>query len=199
MFIRFRTGGVGYKVTRESDDSWTLVMSQRQKLLTSLWYGCFLTTACFLMKFHHTSALLFMQWLAPSTSCFSLAISVTNDRNDNIRAHALFSFCAALLKLSYLYSIASWRSISLNKAIYTRSAPWPTKLHGNVSTNYVDGRGGISFLGLGDFRQVTPVVSGAGESPSLAASEKSSLCSYRKKIGFSHSTPLSAASITHAS
>ena len=25
--------------------------------------------------------------------------ALTNDRNDNIRAHALFSFCAALLKL----------------------------------------------------------------------------------------------------
>jgi len=34
--------------------------------------------------------------------------------------------------------------------------------------------GGILFLGLGDFRQVAPVVSGAGESPSLAASMKSS-------------------------
>jgi hypothetical protein len=50
-----------------------------------------------------------------------------------------------------------------------------------MSTNYADGRGGISFLGLGDFRQVAPVVSGAGESPSLAASVKSSLSSYRKK------------------
>ena len=34
--------------------------------------------------------------------------------------------------------------------------------------------GGIPFLGLGDFRQVAPVVSGAGEWPSLAASVKSS-------------------------
>jgi len=50
-----------------------------------------------------------------------------------------------------------------------------------LSTNYADGRGGISFLGLGYFRQVTLVVSGAGESPSLAASAKSSLGSYRKK------------------
>jgi hypothetical protein len=34
--------------------------------------------------------------------------------------------------------------------------------------------GGIPFIGLGDFRQVAPVVSGAGEWPSLAASVKSS-------------------------
>jgi len=50
-----------------------------------------------------------------------------------------------------------------------------------MSTSYADGRGGISFLGLGHFRQVALVVSGAGESPSLAASVKSSLDSYRKK------------------
>jgi len=51
-----------------------------------------------------------------------------------------------------------------------------------VSTNYADDRDGISFLGLGDFRQVAPVVSGAGESPSLAASVKSSLSSYKKWV-----------------
>jgi hypothetical protein len=34
--------------------------------------------------------------------------------------------------------------------------------------------GGIPLIGLGDFRQVAPVVSGAGEWPSLAASVKSS-------------------------
>jgi len=51
-----------------------------------------------------------------------------------------------------------------------------------VSTNYADSRGGIlSFL---DFRQVAPVVSGAGEC--LAASMKSSQ-SWKQKIGFSRS------------
>ena len=34
--------------------------------------------------------------------------------------------------------------------------------------------GGIPFIGLGDFHQVAPVISGAGEWPSLAASVKSS-------------------------
>jgi hypothetical protein len=62
-------------------------------------------------------------------SLHPLSISPSNDRNDNIRAHSLFSFCAALLMLSYLHSVYSWRSIPLNKAIYTRSVPWPTKLH----------------------------------------------------------------------
>jgi hypothetical protein len=94
---------------------------------------CFLTVR--LLMFHHTSALrafacnYSLRLLAPSTSYFSLGNSVANDRNDNIRAHALFSFCAALPMLSYLHSISSWRSISLNKAIYTRSASWSTKLH----------------------------------------------------------------------
>ena len=35
--------------------------------------------------------------------------------------------------------------------------------------------GGIPFIGLGDFHQVAPVVSGCGESAALAASVKSSL------------------------
>jgi len=55
-----------------------------------------------------------------------------------------------------------------------------------VLTNYADGRGGISFLGLEDFRQVAPVVSGAGNSPSLAASVKSSQ-SWKKKFRVSRS------------
>ena len=45
-----------------------------------------------------------------------------------------------------------------------------------MSTNYADGRGGVSFVGLGDFCQVAHVVS-----LSLAASVKSSLGSYRRK------------------
>jgi len=67
-----------------------------------------------------------------------------------------------------------------------------------MSTNYVDDRGGISFLGLGDFRRVAPVISGAGESPSLAASVKSSLGSYRKKNrGFTLNTSIRSIDYTH--
>jgi len=92
---------------------------------------------------------------------------VANDHNDNIRAHALFSFCIALFMPSYLHFISSWRShLSKQGGLYSIGGQRSCI----VSTNYADGRGGISSLGLGDFRQVMPVVSGAGESPSLAAS-----------------------------
>ena len=59
-----------------------------------------------------------------------------------------------------------------------------------MSTNYADGLGGISFLGLGDFRQVARVVSGSGESPSLAASVKSSLGTYKKNRVFTLNTSI---------
>ena len=52
-----------------------------------------------------------------------------------------------------------------------------------VSTNYADGRSGISFLGLGSFRQVAPVsVEQASRLPwQYLWKSKSSLSSYRKK------------------
>ncbi|KAJ8580712.1 hypothetical protein M405DRAFT_869273 [Rhizopogon salebrosus TDB-379] len=49
--------------------------------------------------------------------------------------------------------------------------------------------GGIPFLGLGDFRQVAPVVSGVGEWPSFAASVKSSQL-WKKMCIFTLGTPI---------
>ena len=81
--------------------------------------GCFLTV-CF-RKFHHTSALLCMQLLAPSTRSF----------------HFLFLSWKLCLVSAPLYLcphicipfLLGDPSLYVNKAIYTRLAAWPTKLH----------------------------------------------------------------------
>jgi len=47
--------------------------------------------AAFLVHFSASALNYSLHLLTPSTSYFSLGSSVTNDRNDNIRAHALFT------------------------------------------------------------------------------------------------------------
>ena len=82
-------------------------------LLSSPWYDCFFTV-CFLSQrlFDHAfsfSLLPINTWSVYSVCWFP--VSPLEAHNDNI----------FLLKLSYLHSISSWRSISLNEVIWIRS------------------------------------------------------------------------------